>query len=140
MGIAGLVVLSDEESPDHDVINWVMNVAEAGKFKMEVVERTLVIISRLSREPVGHGKVRCRHGTFTYAGAVLIVLVRIQTCAELQAPKGGWIMAWEHCFESFSIGKAIDTRGWREYRCTQLLPEPGVAAIALERYDVGMIL
>jgi len=70
-----------------------MNVAKAGEFKIKVIERTRVGIARLPREPVRHGKVRCLHGTFTYTGAVLVILVRIQTCAELQAPKvaGLWL-------------------------------------------------
>ncbi len=60
IGIAGLVVLSEEEAADHDVIKRVICVAEAGEFKMEVVERTRVAIAGLPGEPVGHGEVRGR--------------------------------------------------------------------------------
>ena len=41
-------------------------------------------------------------------------------------------MARKYGLEPVSKGKAIDTCGWRNYRRTQLLPEPGFAAIALK--------
>ncbi len=72
-----------------------MCIAEAGEFKMEVVERTLVGIAGLPGEPVGHGEVCGRLGLFTGAGGALVVQVRIQTYAESQAPEGGRIMAAE---------------------------------------------
>ena len=51
----------DKESPDDHVTKRVMIVAKAGEFKIKVIERTRVGITRLPRGPIRHGKVRCRH-------------------------------------------------------------------------------
>src|SRR5450756_1373487 len=103
---------------------------------MEVVERTRVVIAGLSGEPVGHGKVCGRLVPVDGVRAALVAQVRSQTCAETQAPEGGRILARKHGLEPVSKGKTVDPRGWRDHRCTQLAPEPGFFAIALE-HQVG---
>jgi len=41
-------------------------------------------------------------------------------------------MARGYGFEPVSKGQAINTCGWRNYRCAHLLQEPGFPAIALK--------
>src|SRR5664280_770122 len=99
---------------------------------MEVVKRTRITIARLPGEPIGHGEVEGRLVLFDGFRTALVAHVRILTYAEPQAPEGGRIMAGEYGLEPISKGKTVDPRGWREQRCTQLAPESGFFAIALE--------
>ena len=98
-----------------------------GEFKMEVVERTRVPIAGLPGEPVGQDEVPGRLGLGIGAGDALVGQVRIQTCAEPQAPEDGRIMARKHGLEPVAEGKAIETHGWRNHCRAQLAPEPGFA-------------
>ena len=132
IGVARLVVLSEEEAADHEVFDRVIGGADAGQFEMEVVERPRIAVAGLPGKPIGHGVVRGQLVPVDGARAALVVQGRIQTGAEPQAPEDGRIMARKHGFEAVTEGQAIETRGWRNRRGAQFAPEPGFAAIALE--------
>ncbi|MGA2527355.1 MAG: hypothetical protein ABSF79_12195 [Smithellaceae bacterium] len=110
--MACLVFLSEEKAADHDVSERVIRGADAGKFKIEVVERTRIAIAGLPGEPIGHGEVRAHLVLFDGARAALVAHVRILTYAEPQAPESGRIMSRKHGFELASKGKKADPRGW----------------------------